>query len=97
MLCLCSDYSCQGDVAIFLHLFALSGRDSSLTCQATIVTHTNNSVIVLSKLYTMLIFHCPFFFLCLEKLLFPKLAIFTGPADGRGHPVESRLVSGLVC
>lgn len=35
-------------------------------------------------LYTILIFHYPFFY-CLEKLLFPKLAIFTGPADGRGQ------------
>lgn len=53
------------------------------------VSHTNNMVIVLPKLSTILIFLCgndiTIYFFMFGELLFPKQAIFTGPADGRGH------------
>lgn len=74
------------NVATFLYLCAAYcvWQGFSSRVRLFLETGKSNIVIVLPKLYTMLIFHCPFF-LSLEKVLFPKLAIFTGPADGRGH------------
>ena len=47
-------------------------------------THKSNVVIVLPQTLHNANISLSIF-LCLEKVLFPKLAIFTGPADGRGH------------
>lgn len=86
------------NVATFLYLCAAYCVWQGFSSRVRLFLETRKSsiVIVLPKLYTMLIFHRPFFYVW-RKSFFPSWLFLLGlPMDGV-TTVESRLVSGLVC